>query len=257
MQTSINKAGINTWLEFWNGPNSIYAGCRHRRLHGEIVSRDIAALIPSREATLLDYGCGEASEAEFIAARCKRLILSDGAAGIVASLTERYNRHSKIAVVPADEVRSLPRSSIDLIILNSVIQYLSRREFHQLLSALRPLLKDSGLLVVGDVIQPNEGALTDAVALLRFGFKGGFLTSALLGLLMTFFSDYRRLRSKLGLSCYSEKEMLSMLRGAGFLGDRHGSNIGHNRNRMTFTASTYTTVSGISKKQKQLVKVAA
>ncbi len=51
------------WLEFWNGEHSIYVNERHKMLHDRLVARDVAALVPSGKPVVLDFGCGEASEA--------------------------------------------------------------------------------------------------------------------------------------------------------------------------------------------------
>jgi SAM-dependent methyltransferase len=225
-----------SWREFWNGAHSIYVSPRHQMLHDRIVARDIAALVPSRDAIVLDYGCGEAGAAEDVACRCSRLILSDAAPAVRGVLTERYAGHPTVTVMSPEEVQTLPRLSLDLIVVNSLLQYLSRAELDELLAVLHPLLKDTGVLVIGDVIPHNQSALADAAALLRFGFQGGFLISALLGLARTFFSEYRKLRSTLGLSSYDEAEMLAVLEAAGFVAERRHPNLGHNQGRATFMA---------------------
>jgi hypothetical protein len=90
--------------------------------------------------------------------------------------------------------------------------------------------------VLGDVIPLKVSAVTDAMALLRFGAREGFLTAALLGLVRTVFSSYWRLRSTLGLARYDEKDVLATLATAGFVAKRANHNIGHNPERMTFLA---------------------
>jgi hypothetical protein len=52
----------------------------------------------------------------------------------------------------------------------------------------------------------------------------------------TAMSDYRRLRTRLGLSRYREDEMIDKLKAAGFAAERARENLGHNRKRMTFVA---------------------
>jgi hypothetical protein len=71
---------------------------------------------------------------------------------------------------------------------------------------------------------------------LRFAVANGFLLAALGGLLRTFFSDYRQLRSRVGLSRYSEDAMLQKLGLAGYSANRVAVNIGHNQSRMAFHA---------------------
>jgi hypothetical protein len=76
--------------------------------------------------------------------------------------------------------------------------------------------------------------LTDATALLRFGWSGGFLGAAFAGLARTALSDYRKIRQRLGLSTYSEANFSALLAEHGFLADRVHPNFGHNQGRMTF-----------------------
>jgi ubiquinone/menaquinone biosynthesis C-methylase UbiE len=126
--------------------------------------------------------------------------------------------------------------SIDLVVMNSVAQYMTPQELDAALAVLRRLLKPSGRLVLGDILRPEVGMATDVIALLRFAAKHGFLKDALIGLISTALSDYRQLRSRVGLQRYSEDEITAKLAKAGFTASRAHQNIGHNPWRMTFVA---------------------
>ena len=76
----------------------------------------------------------------------------------------------------------------------------------------------------------------DVLALLSFAAANGFLRDALTGLISTALSDYRQLRSKVGLQRYREDEMVTRLAKSGFSASRAHVNIGHNPWRMTFVA---------------------
>jgi len=78
--------------------------------------------------------------------------------------------------------------------------------------------------------------VSDALALLRFGWRDGFFLAAVHGLVRTLFSEYRRLRAKVGLTRYSEKDMVKRLAASGFSAVRAPKNIGHLTTRMTFLA---------------------
>ncbi|HLJ00492.1 MAG TPA: methyltransferase, partial [Bradyrhizobium sp.] len=93
-----------------------------------------------------------------------------------------------------------------------------------------------GRLVMGDVLRPEIGMARDVMALVRFASAHGFLRDALIGLISTALSDYRQLRSRVGLQRYSETEMIAKLAKSGFMASRAPVNIGHNRSRMTFVA---------------------
>jgi SAM-dependent methyltransferase len=227
---------MRDWLSFWNAPNRIYVNDRHRDIHYRDVALAIRALVPSADATVIDYGCGEATRADLVADAAKRLILSDGAPAVREKLSARFKHNAKITVLSPEEVAALPPSSIDCIVMNSVAQYLQPAELDELLARFRRLLAADGRFVIGDVIPPHTSAATEVAALIALAWRNGFLAPALLGLVRTLFSDYRALRTKLGLTHYTEAEMLAKLAQAGFTATRRHPNIEHNQQRMTFVA---------------------
>lgn len=224
------------WREYWNGPHPIYVNQRHHELHFQLIARDIAALFPSPQAVVLDYGCGEAFTAADLAAKCARLYLFDTAETVRAQVAKRTEGNARIQVLDEPGLAALAPGSLDLIVVNSVLQYLSRQEFVDLLRLAKTKLKPDGALALGDIIPEDANALSDTLALLDFGMKGGFLFAALGGLVRTVFSDYRKLRDTLGLARYSEAGLLAILHENGFTGERAAHNIGHNQGRMLFIA---------------------
>jgi SAM-dependent methyltransferase len=224
------------WRDYWNQDTPIYVSERHKLLHYQLIAEDIAALVPSPRAHVLDYGCGEALSAARVAAKCERLYLCDAAPLVRDRLRERFGGNRKIEVLGPEEMERVPDASLDLVVVNSLLQYLSREELQALLRLWRAKLTPDGRLVLADVIPPELSPIADARALLGFAWKGGFLTRAFLGLARTALSDYRKLRQELGLSTYAEHEIIELLRAEGFTGERQGQNIGHNQARMTFGA---------------------
>lgn len=228
---------MNPWREFWGRAHRIYVNDRHRAVHYRQVADDIISVLPDRNgATVLDYGCGDAFEAPRVAARVGRLYLFDAVPDVVQRVRARFAGEAKIAVFGETELAALAPGSIDLIVVNSVVQYLQPAELTAMLATARRLLRHDGLLVVADVIDPDAGAVADVVSLLRCASGNGFLLAALGGLAATFFSDYRRLRQSVGLARYREAEFLRLLEDAGFTASRRPRNFGFNPQRMTFLA---------------------
>jgi SAM-dependent methyltransferase len=225
-----------SWRAYWDDDTPIYVNDRHKALHYAGIARDILGLLPGEGAVVLDHGCGEALSADRVAARCAKLYLCDGAPSVREALRRRFGGEPKIAVIAPEEVEGLPDHGLDLVVVNSLLQYLSTEELDELLGLWRSKLRDDGRLVLADVIPHETGALDDVSALLRFAWAGGFLGAALLGLARTAMSDYARLRSELGLTQYGEDEMLALLRDRSFAGERIARNMGHNPKRMTFVA---------------------
>jgi ubiquinone/menaquinone biosynthesis C-methylase UbiE len=227
---------MDDWIDYYDSTHTIYASKRHRDLHFEVIARDIIAYIPSPDAVVLDYACGEALSAAKVADACSKLYLAEPAPGVRGRLIARFAPNTKIRVRSLDDIRNMEESSVDLAIMNSVAQYMTPDELDQAFAVIRRLLKPGGRLVLGDILRPEVGMVRDVVALLKFAAAHGFLRDAFYGLASTALSDYRQLRSRVGLQRYGEAEMIAKLAAAGFAATRAPCNIGHNSWRMTFVA---------------------
>lgn len=225
------------WVTFWDTDHPIYVNERHLDLHYRGIAEQIIELLRVPAARVLDYGCGEALHADKIAPYCVELYLCEAAPKLRARLKQRFARVPSIRVISPEELDRLPVANFDLVIANSVVQYLTREEFASLLPQWKKRLRLSGRLVIADVIGPNQSAIKDAAALLSYAAKNGFLVAALFGLVRTAFSPYRSLRARLGLSHYSEAEMIQLLQVAGLNAERMSRNFGHIQSRMAFRAS--------------------
>ena len=224
------------WLAFWDSPHSIYVNARHKDVHYRLIAKDIAPLVPGPQARVLDYGCGEALHADLVAAAAGELFLCEAAPGVREGLVDRFAGQRNIHVLAPHEAARLAEHSLDLIVLHSVVQYLTVGGASGLFALFHRLLKPGGMLVVSDVIPPNVPAVTDAFALLRFGAGNGFFFAAAWGLVRTLLSNYWKLRSKLGLTRYANAAMIEKLDAAGFNAGLAPANIGHNRARKAFYA---------------------
>jgi ubiquinone/menaquinone biosynthesis C-methylase UbiE len=227
---------MDEWIDYYDSTHTIYASKLHRDLHFQIIARDIIGYISSPDAVVLDYACGEALSAARVADACAKLYLAEPAPGVRGRLIARFAPNTKIRVRSLDDLRNMDEKSIDLVIMNSVAQYMTPEELDSAFAVIGRLLKPSGRLVVGDILRPEVGMARDVLALLKFAGKHGFLTDALYGLASTALSDYRQLRTRVGLQRYSESEMIAKLDRAGFTASRAHNNIGHNPWRMTFVA---------------------
>jgi ubiquinone/menaquinone biosynthesis C-methylase UbiE len=227
---------MDEWIDYYDSTHTIYASRLHRALHFQVIARDIIGYISSPDAVVLDYACGEALSAAKVADACGKLYLAEPAPGVRGRLIARFAPNTKIRVRSLDDLRKMAEKSVDLVVMNSVAQYMTPAELDSAFAVIRRLLKPGGRLVLGDILRPEVGMFRDVLALLRFALAHGFLRDALIGLMSTALSDYRQLRSRVGLQRYGEAEMIAKLTGAGFTASRAGRNIGHNPWRMTFVA---------------------
>lgn len=225
---------MTSWTEFWGGKHSIYVSPRHVEAHFRRLTADLVAALPRRpNLHILDYGCGDALGAPSLAALGHRIALYDAAAEVRARIARRYEGDRRIAVLD-DRALTSSDGSFDAIVVSSVIQYIPRGALPATIARWHRLLAPGGTLVIADVMRPDAGLLEDVADLLGFAWDEGFLPAALLGLARTFFSDYRRMRRKLGLARYTGQEFLGLLAAGGFQADAMETNPGPNRHRLGF-----------------------
>ncbi|WP_426436719.1 class I SAM-dependent methyltransferase [Bradyrhizobium genosp. P] len=227
---------MDDWIDYYDSTHTIYASKLHRDLHFEVIARDIIGYIASPDAVVLDYACGEALSAAKVAEACAKLYLAEPAPGVRGRLIARFAPNTKIRVRSLDDLRKMDENSVDLVVMNSVAQYMTSEELDSAFDVIHRLLRPTGRFVLGDILRPEVGMPRDVLALLRFAATHGFLRDALIGLVSTALSDYRHLRNKVGLQRYREAQMIAKLSAAGFTASRAPRNIGHNPWRMTFVA---------------------
>jgi ubiquinone/menaquinone biosynthesis C-methylase UbiE len=227
---------MDEWIDYYDSTHTIYASRLHRDVHFEAIARDIIGYVSSPDAVVLDYACGEALSAAKVADACGKLYLAEPAPGVRGRLIARFAPNTKIRVRSLEDVRKMAENSIDLAVMNSVAQYMTAQELDAAFATIKRLLKPGGRLVLGDILRPEVGMARDVLALLKFAARYGFLKDALIGLISTALSDYRQLRTRIGLQRYSEAEIVAKLAAAGFTASRAHQNIGHNPWRMTFVA---------------------
>jgi trans-aconitate methyltransferase len=229
-------AVFSDWQSFWESDHSIYVNSRHKDVHCRDIARHMVAFIPDRQARVLDYGCGESIHADLVASNAAELILCDSAAPVRAALEQRFAGNSRVKVLSPQKLEKEPDNSIELIVANSVVQYLSPGEFDRLLALWRRLLTANGALIIADVIPPGIGAASDVTALLRYAAQNGFLLAAVAGLVRTAVSPYRKLRRTIGIAQYTQEQFVQKLAAGGYVAERLPYNLEHNPARMTFRA---------------------
>src|SRR6202046_425678 len=144
---------MDDWIDYYDSTHTIYASRHHRDLHFELIARDITAYISSPDAVVLDYACGEALSATKVAEACGKLFLAEPAPGVRGRLIARFAPNTKIRVRSLEDLRKMDEKSIDLVVMNSVAQYMTPDELDTAFAVVRRLMKQTGRLVIGDILR--------------------------------------------------------------------------------------------------------
>lgn len=128
---------------------------------------------------VLDFGCGFGHVAELLAPHVGELSVWDASANMrrraLVNLAERQNIRFLDLFASNSSGSDL---QFDVILVNSVIQYMRPEEFFGWLLHWRNMLAPGGRIVISDIIPPDYPSLQDLWDLVRFSARRGFLLRA-------------------------------------------------------------------------------
>ncbi len=172
-----------SWRNFFFADRASRASDRYPAIYYEDIGKAIAAQIPIPEAVVLDYACGAAPAASLIAEHCATAYLYDSTPKMQAILRQRYAANPKVKILTEAQVRALPDGTLDMVLFNGLLQYLTLAQCTEAVDFAAAKLRLNGRLIVADVIPPHADPLSDSWALVEYAYRGGFLLAALRGAL--------------------------------------------------------------------------
>lgn len=130
-----------------------------------------------REQRVLDFGCGFGFVAALLAPLVAEVWVWDPAPNMRAVTAHRTAelanvRLCDLSAEPAPEV-AVEAAPFDLILVNSVAQYMAPEDLSAWLPRWRAMLARGGAVVLSDLIPPRHSGLSDVSDLLRLGARHG------------------------------------------------------------------------------------
>ena len=236
--TESSHSALDHWEAFWEGLREQQI---HRAEADDYVRRLEAALPLDPRAQVLDFGCGFGYVAMTLAPKVGEVFLWDASANI--------RRHARVNVANScPNIRFLdlldphaltPNRRFDLILVNSVVQYMTIEEFSWQLITWRKMLAPGGRIIISDLIPPGVRPLAELAAMLVFSTRHRFLLRALregLGEL----SRYSRTRAARPLLRLSHEDVLRLATAAGLTAEFLPENLTHRSRRITAVFSDMT-----------------
>ncbi len=228
---------MSTWLDYWHQPEGLFAGSPHVAAIAERFVRDLPKQVPFQPGqVLLDYGCGEALTAGPLADAGLRVMLYDRSRYFDNLVRERLGDTPRVDILDEAGLAALPDGSVDVVVTNSVLQYLSAEELTAVAIFAARILKPDGVWVLADVVPPRSGLWQDVTELIADAFRGGFLIDRVSSMVRLAVSRYRTVRDEIGLSHYGDDDLKTALAPAGLALIRAPENLGWSARRRTYMA---------------------
>lgn len=162
----------NPWTAYWNAlpdGNLLFPPEAE-----EFARRFLDVFPPDPAKHLLDFGCGYGHVAGLLAPHFGGIALYDAAKGMQDAAAERLGRLGNVAVWNPDGP-----TRFDVVVVNSVVQYLTADELTGRLREWRTILAPGGRVLLSDLIPPGHSTWSDAVALAKFSVRKGYFFRAL------------------------------------------------------------------------------
>lgn len=220
------SASAESWPEYWE------------RLEDEqpifrAEARDYVARLRSDlgvDGRVLDFGCGFAWGADSLAPFVREMAVWDAAANMRKRARLRLASHANVRFVDLSTPDvDASAGQFDVILVNSVVQYMSEEQLVAWLGRWRRLLAPGGRLVLSDVILPQYSFLADLAAFLWFSLTQGiFVQSVIAG--FREIGRYQSIKGQLPLLKLTSDDLKR-------LADRAGLTVSVHRRNLTFHAN--------------------
>ncbi|HEY7503907.1 MAG TPA: class I SAM-dependent methyltransferase [Gemmatimonadales bacterium] len=174
---STERVVPDAWDHFWDRVTD-----DQRLLKEDAVEcvRSLREVVPLTSATrVLDFGCGWGNVARLLAPHVGGLTLWDDAPRMRRLAREATAGLPNVTLLDLTPGVDSPGGRFDLILANSVGQFMTADELRSWLRRWRHLLAADGWLVVSDLVPPDYPALADFLTLFRFSASRKFLFRAL------------------------------------------------------------------------------
>jgi len=170
--------GDRSWKSFWESASS----CRLNRVEASHFVETLEQQVGLQSSwRVLDFGCGFGFTTGLIAARVASVSAWDAAANMRAHARDHLAVHGNVEFLDLGTAIALPSDvDFDLIVVNSVVQYMSADEFAGWLVAWRDGLDPRGRLVLSDLIPREYDVRRDIPAVLLFSLRRRTLLRALI-----------------------------------------------------------------------------
>jgi cyclopropane fatty-acyl-phospholipid synthase-like methyltransferase len=187
----------------------------------------------NQKKRVLDFGCGFGLVSSSLAPRVGELFLWDQSGNMRRTALANVAAHSNVRMLDLSDPDALPDTlRFDLILVNSVAQYMTKDDFGLWLKRWKRMLTRRGTIVVSDLIPADYRSSLDMQALLAFSWRHGFLLRAL----RDGFREFRRYwktRNVKALRQVRLEELRDQASEAGLSVEVHDKNLTYRARRIT------------------------
>lgn len=121
----------------------------------------LASLPAARYESAFEPGCANGELSFELAARCDKLLVSDGAPAAVATARERLAPLQHVQVLQAWLPQQWPQGAFDLVVVSELAYYLDAATFEAFVARMRASLQPGGTVLACHWRRPIAGCMFD------------------------------------------------------------------------------------------------
>jgi cyclopropane fatty-acyl-phospholipid synthase-like methyltransferase len=227
---SPSAAGDDGWRGYWERIDDA-------QLVFSVEARDYAARVRrliglEPDMSVLDFGCGFGHTSRALAGDVANVALWDASANVRREALARIADVANAELVDFTNPHHDFREHFDLILVHSVLQYMSADEITMWLARWRRMLRPGGRVALSDLIVPGAGGPGELVSYLFFALRHGFFCNAFVhGVRET--ASYWRARQSRPLTVVTRPGLEAWAATAGFDVEWLRENLSHRSARAT------------------------
>lgn len=166
MNQPAGAGGTRGWRRYWDGHGPPTPPFRHE---AATFAARLGAAIPLTAATrVLDFGSGLGLVAAALAPQVGRVWVWDASPTMRRHTAAATATYPNVAALDLEDPGGLPAQvRVDVILVNSVVQYMTAAELTTWMSVWVRLLAPDGCIVLSDVMPPDHAARRELLAMLR------------------------------------------------------------------------------------------
>ena len=134
----------------------------------------------SRQWHVLDFGCGFGHVADALAPKVREVHIWDESENMRIQASRNVSHHRNVVLCEAmNSSEFLSDRQFDLILVNSVVQYMSIHDFSCWLGKWGSLLTTEGTIIISDIIPLRSSPFLDLASLVTFSVRHRILFQAI------------------------------------------------------------------------------
>ena len=184
----------------------------------------------SESDIILDFGAGKGDIAPLLKDKVHKIYLFDKSEISTDNLKNRFSNFENIYIL--NDLTEI-KESVSVIIINSVIQYMSKNEVEKMLADLKKISGSNTKLIISDALPMGYTKLNDALHMLKISLKNGFFLKFAINMVTSIINSPKLSLKTSSLQIYDKDEIRQILLNHGYNSVIMEKNFAYSANRYT------------------------